>query len=114
MGNVGPWEMMVIAVVALLVFGPNRLPELGRSLGRALREFRRASRELREEVRRVVDEEEPPAPPGGRGGGGGAPAPVSGPARTPSADGAADAGTAPRALEMREDAVEAPGKEERY
>lgn len=62
MGSVGPWEILVIAVVALLVFGPNRLPELGRSLGRALREFRRASQELREEVRKAVDEEEPPAP----------------------------------------------------
>ncbi len=62
MGSVGPWEILVIAVVGLLVFGPNRLPELGRSLGRALREFRRASQELREEVRKAVDEAEPPAP----------------------------------------------------
>lgn len=62
MANVGPWEILVIAVVALLVFGPNRLPELGRSLGRVLREFRRASQELKDEVKRAIEEEPPPGP----------------------------------------------------
>jgi TatA/E family protein of Tat protein translocase len=45
--------MIVIAVVALLVFGPRKLPELGRQMGKALAEFRRASME----IRRVVNEE---------------------------------------------------------
>jgi TatA/E family protein of Tat protein translocase len=43
-------ELMLILVVALLVFGPNRLPELARSLGKGLAEFRRASTDLREQI----------------------------------------------------------------
>jgi sec-independent protein translocase protein TatA len=40
--NVSPLEMMVIAVIALIVLGPQRLPEMARSLGRGMREFRAA------------------------------------------------------------------------
>jgi sec-independent protein translocase protein TatA len=39
-GNVGPLEIVVVLIIALIVFGPKRLPELGRSLGRGIREFR--------------------------------------------------------------------------
>ena len=46
---------MVIFVVALLVLGPKRLPELARSLGRGLAEFRRASTDLRQEFMDVAD-----------------------------------------------------------
>jgi TatA/E family protein of Tat protein translocase len=48
--NVGPTELLVILVIALIVFGPNKLPEVGRSIGRGLREFRRASDEIRGEI----------------------------------------------------------------
>jgi sec-independent protein translocase protein TatA len=62
-GNIGPLELILILVVALLVFGPKRLPEVGRSVGRGLREFRRASTELRDEFERTVSvDDEPPAP----------------------------------------------------
>jgi sec-independent protein translocase protein TatA len=44
MGDIGFPEFVVILVIALLVFGPGRLPEMGRSVGRALREFRQAIR----------------------------------------------------------------------
>ncbi len=47
MGPLGLPELVVIFVVALLVFGPRKLPELGRSLGKSLSEFKRASNELR-------------------------------------------------------------------
>src|SRR5438094_6988685 len=47
MFDIGFQEMLVIGVLALLVFGPGKLPELGRMIGRALREFRRASDEFR-------------------------------------------------------------------
>jgi TatA/E family protein of Tat protein translocase len=50
MFSIGGWEMLLIAVVALLVFGPKRLPELARSLGRGLAELRRASNDLRRSV----------------------------------------------------------------
>ena len=40
MPNIGPLEIIVILIIALVVFGPKRLPELGRSMGKGMREFR--------------------------------------------------------------------------
>jgi sec-independent protein translocase protein TatA len=40
LGNIGPLEIIVVLIIALIVFGPKRLPELGNSLGRGIREFR--------------------------------------------------------------------------
>ena len=55
MGSLGMQEIIVIFVLALIVFGPRKLPEIGKSLGKALSEFKKASNELRqsweEEVR---------------------------------------------------------------
>jgi sec-independent protein translocase protein TatA len=48
MGNIGGGEIVFIAIFALLVFGPKRLPEIGRSVGKALGELRRATNELKE------------------------------------------------------------------
>lgn len=42
LGNIGPLEILVVLIIALIVFGPKRLPELGSSLGRGIREFRGA------------------------------------------------------------------------
>lgn len=53
MGNLGFSELVVIFILALIVFGPRKLPELGRTLGKALAEFRKASTDLRV----AVDEE---------------------------------------------------------
>ena len=47
MGQLGMQELIVIFVIALLVFGPRKLPELGKSLGKGLREFKRATNELK-------------------------------------------------------------------
>jgi sec-independent protein translocase protein TatA len=47
-------ELVVIFVIALIVFGPRRLPEIGRSLGRTIAEFKRASSELRQTFEREV------------------------------------------------------------
>ena len=55
MGNIGFPELIIIFVVALLVFGPKRLPELGRSLGRGLAEFRRASSDLKNSIEREIE-----------------------------------------------------------
>jgi sec-independent protein translocase protein TatA len=60
MGNIGVPELIVIFIVALLVFGPRKLPEIGKSLGKALKEFQRARNEListvEEEVRNIESE----------------------------------------------------------
>ncbi len=48
--DIGFQELLVLLVIALLVFGPYKLPELGRALGRAMREFRRASDEFRSTI----------------------------------------------------------------
>jgi Tat protein translocase TatB subunit len=50
MGNIGSTELLVIFILALLLLGPKRLPEVGESLGKMLRRFRQASRELRDEL----------------------------------------------------------------
>lgn len=52
-GPIGMPELVIILTIALIIFGPRKLPELGRSLGRSLHEFKRASNELRN----TLDEE---------------------------------------------------------
>jgi sec-independent protein translocase protein TatA len=56
MGNFGPAEMLVIGVFALLVFGPQKLPEMARQFGRAIREFKKATSELTDELKLSVDQ----------------------------------------------------------
>jgi TatA/E family protein of Tat protein translocase len=56
-GSIGMPELILIFVVALLVFGPRRLPELGRSLGRSMAEFKRATNELSNSWEREVRKE---------------------------------------------------------
>ena len=58
MGPIGMPEMLVILVIALVVFGPRKLPELGRSLGKSLNEFKRASNELRSTLEDEIRVEE--------------------------------------------------------
>ena len=64
MGSLGMPELVLIFVIALIIFGPRKLPELGRSLGRSINEFKRASNELKstleDEIR--VEEQKTPAP----------------------------------------------------
>ena len=60
-GSIGMPEMIIILVIALIIFGPRKLPELGRSLGRSINEFKKASNELRstlEEEIRVEEQKE--------------------------------------------------------
>ena len=55
--NVGPLELLVVLAVALIVVGPERLPELARSVGRALRQFRDVQDEVRDMVSSSVDDD---------------------------------------------------------
>lgn len=52
--GIGFPEMLLIMAIALLVFGPKRLPEIGKSLGKAIREFKRSSDELKERFEEEV------------------------------------------------------------
>jgi sec-independent protein translocase protein TatA len=48
MGNLGLGEMLLIGILALIFFGPQKLPELGKALGKGIQEFKKASREITE------------------------------------------------------------------
>lgn len=56
--SIGPWELIGILVVVLIIFGPGKLPEVGRSLGKSIREFRNASNDAKEQVEAAVKETE--------------------------------------------------------
>ena len=63
MGSLGLPEIAFIFIIALLIFGPKKLPELGRTLGRGMAEFRRATDELKRSINTELALEENPAPP---------------------------------------------------
>ena len=53
----GPWEIVIILVIVLVLFGGKKLPELAKGLGKGLREFKNASRDIKKEVEDAVSEE---------------------------------------------------------
>ncbi len=58
-GRIGPWELILILAVALVIFGPKRLPEIGKALGNAFREFRKHANRIQKEI--DADGEDGPA-----------------------------------------------------
>lgn len=67
MPQIGPLEILTVAVLALVVFGPQRLPEIARNIGKAINEMRRVTADMRSELREGMstgdlDEDEPPEP----------------------------------------------------
>jgi Tat protein translocase TatB subunit len=58
MFNVGPMELILILLVALVVVGPKRLPEVGRTIGKSLRELRRATEDVRSSFEADLDDDE--------------------------------------------------------
>jgi sec-independent protein translocase protein TatA len=58
LGSIGMPELIIIFVIALIIFGPRKLPELGRSLGKSLAEFKKASNELRSTLEEEIRIEE--------------------------------------------------------
>jgi len=86
--NVGPLELIIVLVIALLVIGPRRLPEMGNAVGKTIREFRKASTEMTEAATLEPDAKPPtatatPTAP--------APAPAAQPVPVPEAASAAPA-----------------------
>jgi TatA/E family protein of Tat protein translocase len=57
-GSIGPMELILIFVIALLVFGPKKLPEIGRSVGKALREFKKTSEEIKGRIEEEIEASE--------------------------------------------------------
>ncbi len=57
-GSIGFQELLIILTIALLIFGPKKLPEVGRSIGKALREFRRTSDEIKEKIEEEIRADE--------------------------------------------------------
>jgi TatA/E family protein of Tat protein translocase len=57
-GSVGPTELILIFIIALLVFGPKKLPEIGKSVGKAIREFKKASDEIKGRIEEEIQASE--------------------------------------------------------
>jgi sec-independent protein translocase protein TatA len=93
--NIGAPELIIILVIALLILGPGKLPDVGASLGKSIREFRKASSDVQDAVKVDVDTSPLPAPdPVAQAAPAPAPAPV---AETPSVAQAAPIDPAPQA-----------------
>ena len=56
MFGLGPTELIIILIIALVIFGPSRLPKVGQSVGQALRAFRDSTDKVQEEVTKSLDE----------------------------------------------------------
>jgi len=57
--NVGPWELLLILLGLLLVFGAKRLPEMGAAMGKGIREFKKNISEMKSELDRPADSDAP-------------------------------------------------------
>ena len=65
-GGLGPWEIILILAVVLVLFGAKKLPELAKGMGQGIKEFKKASRDVNNELERAMDDQPtyspPPAP----------------------------------------------------
>lgn len=55
--GIGPWEVLLILIIVLLIFGPGKLPEIARALGEGIRKFKAASREMTATISKEINEE---------------------------------------------------------
>lgn len=62
MGNIGPWEIVLLLLLALLLFGAKRLPEIGRSLGSGMREFKDSVSGVKQDIDNVKRDLDPELP----------------------------------------------------
>lgn len=80
-GIMGGWEMILILAVVLVLFGAKKIPELAKGLGTGIKEFKKATREVNDELQQAIHEEPPRRPP---------PAPPAPPANTQASTTSAD------------------------
>jgi sec-independent protein translocase protein TatA len=59
LGMIGPETLIIVLVMALIVFGPKKLPEMGKTIGKGLQEFRKVQEDVRREIRQGVNETPP-------------------------------------------------------
>ena len=57
MGSIGIEKLLLLGIVLMIFFGPNKLPELGKALGKGIQEFKKASKEITEPLKDVAEEE---------------------------------------------------------
>ena len=57
-GPLGPWELLIIFFIILIIFGPRKLPEVAEAMGKSIQKFKRASKDAREEIEGGFDEKE--------------------------------------------------------
>ena len=62
-GIFGGWEIVLILAVVLILFGAKKLPELAKGLGQGIKEFKKATREVTDEISTAMDQSPPPPPP---------------------------------------------------
>ena len=62
-GMLGGWEIVLILAVVLILFGAKKLPELAKGLGQGIKEFKKATREVSDEIHNAMDETPPPSTP---------------------------------------------------
>ena len=92
--NIGPGELILILIIALVVLGPGKLPDVAASLGKSVREFRKAASDVTDAARLDAPAPAPAAPAAQAQVDAPAPAPAAAPARAPSAEPAAPAAPA--------------------
>lgn len=66
--GIGGWEVLLILVIALMIWGPARLAEIGKTLGKMVRALRKATSDLSAQVSKEIEEEKKEQPPGQHGG----------------------------------------------
>ena len=54
-GSVGPWELILVLTIALIIFGPGKLPDVAKSLGKGINEFKKASIDVKQQVQDAVN-----------------------------------------------------------
>lgn len=57
------WEVVAILAIVLIIFGAKKLPELAKGLGQGIKEFKKSSREIQDEIQQAIDVDAPPPPP---------------------------------------------------